>query len=209
MLCGRTFCGRTFCILAPSKKAYSHDMFAQKRRAEKQLFAWHKKGKRQPAQRKAPRIKKRIAYSDSGWRCRREKWSTVCDDDDDGWEPVMPITSLCDTILGYWGLSAKKVRLNRQTNAYTVGVGLGSHLTTNHVIGNRTVNMTLAKGHQTDPAHCQKFTNFSHDCSTPNFLYIILLYLGKKNIARIDSHQYSYCYYSIKKLGFEWQKYWL
>jgi hypothetical protein len=30
------------------------------------------------------------------------------DDDDNGWEPVQPITSPCDSVLGYWGLSAKK-----------------------------------------------------------------------------------------------------
>ncbi len=29
-------------------------------------------------------------------------------EDDDEWEPVEPITSPCDSVLGYWGLSAKK-----------------------------------------------------------------------------------------------------
>jgi hypothetical protein len=28
-------------------------------------------------------------------------------DDDDEWESVEPITSPCDSVLGYWGLSAK------------------------------------------------------------------------------------------------------
>ncbi len=30
-------------------------------------------------------------------------------DDDDEWEPVEPITSLCDGVLGYWGLGGKKL----------------------------------------------------------------------------------------------------
>ncbi len=34
------------------------------------------------------------------------------------------------------------------------GGGFGSHPTPNHVIGKRTENTTLAKGHQADPAHC-------------------------------------------------------
>jgi hypothetical protein len=29
-------------------------------------------------------------------------------DDDDGWEPVEPIASPCDSVLVYWGFSAKK-----------------------------------------------------------------------------------------------------
>ncbi len=30
------------------------------------------------------------------------------DDDDDGWEPVEPILSSCDSVLGYWEFSGKK-----------------------------------------------------------------------------------------------------
>ncbi len=30
------------------------------------------------------------------------------DDDNDEWEPVEPITSPCDSVSEYWGLSAKK-----------------------------------------------------------------------------------------------------
>jgi hypothetical protein len=33
----------------------------------------------------------------------------VGDDDDDEWETVEPITNPCDSILGYWGLRAKKL----------------------------------------------------------------------------------------------------
>jgi hypothetical protein len=40
-------------------KGYSHDMFTQKRRAEKQLLVSLKKGKRQPAREKAPQIKRK------------------------------------------------------------------------------------------------------------------------------------------------------
>jgi hypothetical protein len=29
------------------------------------------------------------------------------DDDDDEWEPAEPITNPCDSVSGYWGLSAK------------------------------------------------------------------------------------------------------
>jgi hypothetical protein len=38
----------------------------KKGRADKQLFAWQKKIRRKPAKEKAPRIKKKIAYSKLG-----------------------------------------------------------------------------------------------------------------------------------------------
>jgi hypothetical protein len=41
------------------------------------------------------------------------------------------------------------------------------------------VNTTLAKGHHADPAHFQKFSTFSHDCSTPNILHIIIFVSGE------------------------------
>ncbi len=44
----------------------------------------------------------------------------------------------------------------------------GSHPKSNYMIGKQTVNTTLTKGHQTKPAHCQKFSKFSHNCSPPN-----------------------------------------
>ncbi len=82
-------------------------MFTQKRRAEKQIFAWLKKVKRQPAKEKAPRIKKKelltLTPGDDA-----EGRNEVGDYDDDWWEPAVPITSPCDSISGYWGLSAKK-----------------------------------------------------------------------------------------------------
>jgi hypothetical protein len=73
------------------------------------------------------------------------------DDDDEG-EPVKPITSPCDSV---WVLRIKcqKVSLNRCPLPILHG-GLGSHPTPSHVIRKRTVNTTLAKGHQADPAHC-------------------------------------------------------
>ncbi len=61
------------------------------------------------------------------------------------------------------------------------GGGLGSHPTPNHVVGKRTVNMTLAKGHHADPGHCYKFSNFTHDCCTQNVLYIIIFVSGEDN----------------------------
>jgi hypothetical protein len=49
------------------------------------------------------------------------------DDDDDGWEPVKPITSPYDRFLGYWGL--------RRPIAYTAGGGGGGFLVlTQHLI---------------------------------------------------------------------------
>jgi hypothetical protein len=61
-----------------------------------------------------------------------------------------------------------KVGLNRRLTTHTAGEGPGSHPTPNHVIGKRTVNTTLANGHHANPAHCWKFTTFSHDSSTRN-----------------------------------------
>ncbi len=82
-------------------------MFTQKMKAEKQLFAWLQKGKRQPAREKAPRIKKKelltLTLGDDA-----EGRIEVGNDDDDGWEPVVPIISPCDSVLGYLGLSTKK-----------------------------------------------------------------------------------------------------
>jgi hypothetical protein len=82
-------------------------MFTQKRRAEKQLFAWLQKGKRQPAREKAPQIKNKelltLTLGDDA-----EGRIEVGDDDYDGWEPVVLITSPCDSVLGYLGLSTEK-----------------------------------------------------------------------------------------------------
>ncbi len=68
----------------------------KKGRAEKQLFAWQKKGKRQPAREKAPRINKkdRLLHTPGVEAEGR-------DDDNDGedkWEPVVPITSPSDSV---------------------------------------------------------------------------------------------------------------
>ncbi len=65
------------------------------------------------------------------------------------------------------------------------GGGAGSHPPPNRVIRKRRVNLTLAMGHQADPAHCKKFP---HGHSTPNtHCTILLFWLGKTNIARINS----------------------
>jgi hypothetical protein len=80
-------------------------MFTQKKGAEKQLFAWLKKGKRQPAREKALRIKrKKLLTLTPGDDAEGRNEG---DDDDDVWEEVVLITSPCDSVSGYWGLSAK------------------------------------------------------------------------------------------------------
>jgi hypothetical protein len=57
-------------------------MLTQKGRAEKHLFLWLKKGKRQKPREKAPRIKeKELLTLDSGCRSRRE--GEVDDGDDE------------------------------------------------------------------------------------------------------------------------------
>jgi hypothetical protein len=49
------------------------------------------------------------------------------DEDDDEREPVEPITSPCDSVLGYWD---QKASVNRGHSAHTLGAGgLGSYLT--------------------------------------------------------------------------------
>jgi hypothetical protein len=58
---------------------------------------------------------------------------------------------------GVLRVKRQKMGLNRRPFAYTAvkeGGGLDSHPTPNHVIGKRTVNATLAMGHQADPVHC-------------------------------------------------------
>jgi hypothetical protein len=93
----------------------------------------------------------------------------VEDKDDDEWEPVEPVTSPCDNLSGYWGLSAKKASLNRRPIAYTAGGG-GAQFSpnTSHVIRKRMVNATLVTGHQADPVHCYKF-NILHMNAVPIF----------------------------------------
>jgi hypothetical protein len=56
------------------------------------------------------------------------------------------ITSLCDRVRCL-RVKLKKRRLNRRLKPRLRGRGAGSHTLPNHMIGKRTVNMTLAKGH--------------------------------------------------------------
>ncbi len=48
------------------------------------------------------------------------------------------------------------------------GGDAGSHTLPNHVIRKRTVNMTLAIGHQSQPSALLKISNNHMACSTPN-----------------------------------------
>jgi hypothetical protein len=59
------------------------------------------------------------------------------------------------TAFGVLRVKRQKMCLNRRPFASTAVKGgrLGSHPTPNHVIGKRTVNVTLAMGHQADPVH--------------------------------------------------------
>jgi hypothetical protein len=52
----------------------------------------------------------------------------------------------------------------------------GSHTLSNHVIGKRMVNTTLAKGHHAQTSRTARnfLLFFSHDSSTPKKLYIII-----------------------------------
>jgi hypothetical protein len=68
----------------------------KKRRAEKQLFAWIKKGKRQPAKEKAPWIKKDVY---SKLRGIVAEGRGEVDVDVDEWKPGRLITSLRDSVL--------------------------------------------------------------------------------------------------------------
>jgi hypothetical protein len=52
--------------------------------------------------------------------------------------------------------------LNRRCSAYTCE-GAWFSPNTSHVIQKRTVNSTLAMGHQADPAHCYEFHSFKDE----------------------------------------------
>ncbi len=45
------------------------------------------------------------------------------DEDDDGWEPVEPITSPCDSVSGYVRVKQQKASFNRWPIAYPAGGG--------------------------------------------------------------------------------------
>jgi hypothetical protein len=65
----------------------------------------------------------------------------------------MPITSPCDSVSVSEG-KVSKMALNRLPNALLQGGrGAGSHPTPNRVVWKWTVNVTLAMGHQADPAY--------------------------------------------------------
>jgi hypothetical protein len=70
----------------------------------------------------------------------------------------VPITSPCDSITVSVGLARKE---GVKKAAQAIAGGTGSHTLPNHMIGKRTVNTTLAKGHhaQTQPT-ARKFLMF-------------------------------------------------
>jgi hypothetical protein len=96
-------------------------MFSQKRRAEKQLFAWLKKGKRQPARGKAPWIQKKELLTltpgdDAEGRNEKAMAMMMMGENQSCWSQVH-VTA--------WVLRVKhqKVGLKRRPNAYTAGGG--------------------------------------------------------------------------------------
>jgi hypothetical protein len=110
----------------------SWHVYSKKESWKAALCLTKKKGKRQPAREKSPRVKKeRIAYSNSGWWCRREKWSQW-------WWWWWVRTSRADyksmwQRFGVLRIKHQKVGLNRRHNAYTAGGGglvLTHHLIT-------------------------------------------------------------------------------
>jgi hypothetical protein len=120
----------------------------QKRKAEKHLFAWLKKGKRPPAREKAPRIKKKELLT----LTPGDDAEGRSEGDDDRSEQV---NADHNSMWQYFRvLRVKHKKVGRQPNVYTVGGGVGSHPTPNHLIGKRTVNMTLMKGHHADLVDC-------------------------------------------------------
>ncbi len=131
------------------------------------------KGQKAACQRKSTTDKKeRIAFSNSRWWCRRENWSRW-------WWWWRVRTSHADhksmwQCFGVLGVKQQRVGLKRQPNAYTAGGGLGSHPTPNHVIEKRTVDVTFVKVITPTRRTVRNFQIFSHDCSTPNILYIII-----------------------------------
>ncbi len=86
----------------------------------------------------------------------------------------------------------KKQGLKRRPRPIQRGGG-GSHPTPSHVIGNRTVNTTLGKGHHV-PTRCtaRNFSIFLHASCTPIHYTLLFFWLGKTTIARIDSRRYSF-----------------
>ncbi len=88
----------------PNKRATPTTWLLQKENWKEVLRLTEKRVKGATRE-KAPRIKKKellILTSGDDAYGRNEG-----DGDDDGWEPVVLITSPCDSISGYWGLSAK------------------------------------------------------------------------------------------------------
>jgi hypothetical protein len=73
-----------------------------------------------------------------------------------------------------------------------MGGGSGFHPTPNHVIRKRTVNATLAMGHQPDPVPLLEIYKIFTQLQYTKYSYTLLfLCLGKTNIARIDSWLYT------------------
>jgi hypothetical protein len=73
-------------------------------------------------------------------------------------------------LTAFWCLRVKlkKRVLNRWLKPILQGGRPGSHPTPNQMIGKRTVNTTLTKGHQAQtPLTARNFFFFSHDSSTP------------------------------------------
>ncbi len=118
----------------------------------KAVQSLNKKGQKAARQMKSTKDKKEgIVYSNSGWRWRWEKWRQWW------WWWVRTSRANNKSMWQHFGVLRVKhqnVGLTRWPTAYTGGEGrLGSHPSPNHVIGKRTVNTTLAKGHHADLAH--------------------------------------------------------
>ncbi len=106
-------------------------MYTQKRRAEKQLFAWLNTGKKQPAREKASRIKKKelltLTPGDSA-EGRNEG-----DDDNDGWEPGCSDHKSMWQRFGVLRIKCQKVGLNMWASALYCRGG-GGLVLTQHLI---------------------------------------------------------------------------
>jgi hypothetical protein len=125
-------------------KGYSHYMCTKGKESWKAALCFSTKGQKAARQRKAPRIKKDTYSKLWGCSCRREGWSQCrC-----RWMRTMrAIHKSMRQRFGIWGLSSKSGVQIGNPGPYCKGGGPGSHPTPSHIIGKRTVNTTLTKGH--------------------------------------------------------------
>ncbi len=93
--------------------------------------------------------------------------------DEDVWEPLLPITALCDSVT-VSDCKPGKRGLNSQLRPAWRG---GGNKWLPHITYSRnwkwTVNSTLVMGHQSDPAHCKNFlfSLVSLELGTPRSLW--------------------------------------